>query len=138
MSAMSNYLEGKLLDHLFRDDTYSKPSNIYVGLVKYYVAGTLEAGTVTQELSGGSYARVAHGPDNDNWETVGAAGATQNMGSISFPTASSDWGRVSGVIVTDHATAGNVLLHGALTTPRDVRNGDQFIFASGDLDITFA
>ena len=55
-----------------------------------------------------------------------------------IPTATGDWGMVSGVIVSDHASAGNILLHGSLTTPRDVKNGDVFKFNAGDLDITFA
>jgi hypothetical protein len=44
---------------------------------------------------------------------------------------------VSGVIIADAATAGNVLLHGPLTTPRDVVSGDVFKFNDGDLDISF-
>ena len=65
-------------------------------------------------------------------------GATQNTSAITFATASADWGNVSGVIVADAASAGNVLLHGSLTTARDVKNGDVFKFNAGDLDITFA
>ena len=44
------------------------------------------------------------------------------------------------LIITDNATpgAGNVLLHGSLTTARDVKNGDVFKFNAGDLDVTFA
>ena len=45
---------------------------------------------------------------------------------------------VSGVFITDASTAGNVLLHGSLTTSRDVQDGDVFKFNAGDLDVTFA
>ena len=42
------------------------------------------------------------------------------------------------MIINDASSDGNVLLHGSLTTARDVKNGDVFKFNAGDLDITFA
>tara|TARA_Y100000310_G_C20230479_1_gene600014 strand:+ start:100 stop:504 length:405 start_codon:yes stop_codon:yes gene_type:complete len=134
MSAMSTYLENKLASHVLRNTAYTTPgTSVYVGLIKFYETATLEAGTLTQEASGGSYARV----QVTAWDAP-SDGATQNTGAITFPTASADWGNVSGVIVSDAASAGNVLLHGSLTTARDVKNGDVFKFNAGDLDITFA
>ena len=46
MTAMSNYLENKLIDHILRSTSFSAPSNIYVGLVGKYDAAQLEAGTL--------------------------------------------------------------------------------------------
>ena len=40
--------------------------------------------------------------------------------------------------IVDALTAGNVLFHGALTTPRIVLDGDTFKFNAGDIDITLA
>jgi len=134
MSAMSTYLENKIANHVLRNTAYTTPGTvIYVGLIKFYETPTLEAGTLTQEASGGSYARI----QVTAWDAP-SDGATQNTGAITFPTATGDWGNVSGVIVSDAATAGNVLLHGSLTTTRDVKSGDVFKFNAGDLDITFA
>jgi hypothetical protein len=134
MSAMSTYLENKIANHVLRNTAYTTPGTvIYVGLIKFYETATLEAGTLTQEASGGSYARI----QVTAWDAP-SDGATQNTGAITFPTATGDWGNVSGVIVSDHASAGNVLLHGSLTTSRDVKSGDVFKFNAGDLDITFA
>ena len=131
---MSTYLENALASHVLRNTAYTTPgTTIYVGLINFYETAKLEAGTLTQEASGGSYARI----QVTAWDAP-SDGATQNTGAITFPTASADWGNVSGVIVSDHATAGNVLLHGSLTTARDVKNGDVFKFNAGDLDITFA
>ena len=139
MSAMSTYLENALVNHVLRNTAYTTPgTTVYVGLIKYYDAAVVEAGTLTQEIAtGGStaYNRV----QVTSWDAP-SNGATQNTGAITFPTATADWGGVSGVIVTDNATpgAGNVLLHGSLTTARDVKDGDVFKFNAGDLDITFA
>jgi hypothetical protein len=134
MSALSTYLENKLVDHVLRNTAYTTPgTSVYVGLVKYYIAGTLEAGTLTEEASGGSYARV----QVTAWDAA-SDGATANTSAITFPTATGDWGMISGVIISDAASAGNVLLHGSLTTARDVKNGDVFKFNAGDLDVTFA
>jgi hypothetical protein len=78
------------------------------------------------------------GVGGTNWDDPTGGGSTQNSNDITFPTATADWGNISGVIVADAATAGNVLLHGSLTTARDVKDGDVFKFNAGDLDITFA
>ena len=134
MSAMSTYLENALASHVLRNTAYTTPgTTIYVGLIRFYETAKLEAGTVTQEATGGAYARV----QVTAWDAP-SDGATQNTGAITFPTATGNWGNVSGVIVSDAASAGNVLLHGSLTTARDVKNGDVFKFNAGDLDITFA
>jgi len=132
--AMSDYLEEKLINHVLRNTAFVTPgTSVYVGLIQFYESHILEAGTLTQEVSGGSYARQQHSA----WDDPSGAGATENTGVITFPTATADWGWISGVIVSDAATAGNVLLHGALTTPRDVVSGDVFKFNDGDLDISF-
>ena len=134
MSAMSTYLENALVNHVLRNTALTTPgTTIYVGLIKFYEAAKLEAGTLTQEMSGSSYARI----QVTAWDAP-SDGATENTSAITFAAASANWGMISGVIVSDHATAGNVLLHGSLTTARDVNNGDVFKFNAGDLDITFA
>ena len=142
MSAMSDYLEQKICNHVLRGTAYTTPGDsVYVGLIRNYDAAVVEAGTLTQEATGGSYARQQmNTPTNaaGAWVAPGAAGATSNVAAITFPTATGDWGNVSGVIISDAASAGNVLLHGSLTTARDVKNGDVFKFNIGDLDITFA
>ncbi len=59
MSAMSTYLENALASHVLRNTAYTTPgTTIYVGLIRFYETAKLEAGTVTQEATGGSYARV--------------------------------------------------------------------------------
>ena len=145
--AMSDYLEGEIIDHLFRAGTFAKPSAIYVGLIRYYEADKVESLTGTtiataKELGAGAhtavgYARMAVTQNDDNWSAATTGGATSNSSDITFPTSTSDWGHISGVFIADHLTAGNLLLHGSLTVPRDVKSGDIFKFNAGDLDISF-
>jgi len=145
--AMSDYLEGEIIDHLFRAGTFAKPSAIYVGLIRYYEASKIESLTGTtittaKELGAGAhtpagYVRMAVTQNDDNWSAATTGGATSNSSDITFPTSTSDWGHISGVFIVDHLTAGNLLLHGSLTVPRDVKSGDIFKFNAGDLDISF-
>jgi len=137
MTAMSNHLENKLIDHLLRGTSYSQP-DIYVGLVGKYDAAQLEAGTLTHELSGGSYARVGSIRGDSYWSAGSTNGLTDNESAITFPAATNEWGHVSGIFIADASTTGNVLLYGSLTAAKFVENTDQFIVSAGDFDITFA
>jgi len=137
MTAMSNHLENKLIDHLLRGTSYSQP-DIYVGLVGKYDAAQLEAGTLTHELSGGSYARVGSIRGDSYWSAGSTNGLTDNESAITFPAATNEWGHVSGIFIADASTTGNVLLYGSLTATKFVENTDQFIISAGDFDITFA
>ena len=138
MTAMSNYLENKLIDHILRSSAFSAPSNIYVGLVGKYDAAQLEAGTLTHELSGGSYARSSGIKGDAYWSAGSTNGLTDNEQTVTFAATSNEWGHVSGLFVADASSGGNVLLYGQLGATKYVENGDQFIISAGDLDITFA
>lgn len=129
MAAFSNYLENALLDHVLRNTALTSPTTVYVALfTNTATPAELEAGTLTNEVSGGSYARLATAFD------VPAGGATANTAGISFTDMPA--GSVDYVAVMDALTIGNVLFHGALTTPRTLNAGDTFTISAGDLDIT--
>lgn len=145
MSAMSDYLENKLVDHIFRNRSYSVPSTIYVAL---FTAAPSDSGGGT-EVSGGSYARVQVGPSDSAWESTqgttsavassGTGGATQNGSAITFPTPSANWGSITHFGIFDASTSGNLLMWGALTVAKTVNNGDPApSFAAGALDVTLA
>lgn len=127
MSAMTNFLEEKLLNHVLRNTTYTSPTTVYLGL---FTAAPGETGGGT-EVSGGSYARqaVTFGPY--------AAGSVKNSADITFPTATADWGTITHVAIFDAATGGNMLLYGALTTSKTVQSGDTFKILTNNLTITF-
>jgi len=135
MSAASNYLENKVLDHVLKNTAYSQPASLYVGLFNNTsgnAATNLEAGTLTDETSGGSYARQT--------ATFSAAtsGSAATSATITFPTASASWGTITHVAVLDAATSGNVLFWGAVTTSKTIDSGDTFQITSGNLTISLA
>lgn len=145
MSAMSDFLENKFIDHLFRNRSYTVPSTIYVGL---YTAAPSDSGGGT-EVTGGSYARVLVGPSDSAWQSTqgtttavassGTGGNTSNGSTITFPTPSANWGTVTHFGVFDASTSGNLLIWGALTASKNINNGDPApTFSATALSITFA
>jgi hypothetical protein len=145
MSAMSDYLENKLVDQLFRAQAAAGTATLYVGL---YTAAPSDPNTTGTEVSGGSYARVAVTSSLANWagtqaaaSTVassGTGGQTSNNNAITFPTPSATWGTVTHFAIYDAATTGNELFWGALTISKTINNGDTVSFPAGSLAITFA
>ena len=135
MSAASNYLENKVLDHVLTATGYTAPSTRYLALftnTSGNAATNLEAGTLTDEVSGGSYARQA--------VTFGAAsgGASATNATVTFPAATASWGTITHVAVMDADTGGNVLFYGAVTTSKTIDSGDSFQISSGNLTISLA
>ncbi|MCA1570847.1 MAG: hypothetical protein LC798_11120 [Chloroflexi bacterium] len=133
---MSDYLEVEIRKHIFRTGSFTKPTGLYVAL---FTAAPSDSGGGT-EVSGGSYARVQVGPSDATWTGASAtSGLTDNAADVTFPAPTANWGTITHFAIFDAATAGNLLIHGALTTSRVVNNGDQAPkFAAGALDVTLA
>lgn len=123
--SFSNYLENKVLGHVFGGTAYTAPSTLYVAL---FTSDPGEAGTGT-ELSGSGYARqsVAF--------TVTGNAAT-NSAAIEFPTATASWGTVTHAAIYDASSSGNILASSALSTSKTIDTGDVLRFPAGDIDIT--
>lgn len=143
MSAASNYLEAKLLDHTLRYSTapYTGVSTLYLALFNNTsgnAATNLEAGTLTDEVStsGTAYARKAV-----TFAAASAAGGTTSSASsatVTFDTATASWGSITHIAVMDASTSGNVLFYGAVTTAKTIDTGDTFQVSSGNLTIALA
>jgi len=135
MSKMSDYLEVELRKHIFRTGSFTKPSALYVSL---HTADPTDDASGT-EVSGGSYARVQRDPLDANWTGASSTnGQTDNAAAITFPSPTGNWGSVTHFGIWDASTSGNMLIHGALTTPKTVNNGDAApAFAIGALVVTF-
>jgi len=84
-------------------------------------------------VTGGSYARQAAA-----FVAPSATGGTDNSGTITFPTATANWGTVVSAAIRDASTAGNLLFYGALSAARTVLSGDIAKFNIGDLDVSLA
>lgn len=135
MSAMSDYLEGEVIKHIFRTGSFTKPTVLAVGL---FTAAPSDSGGGT-EVTGGSYARATLNPLDANWAAPSAGnGVTSNSVAINFATPTANWGLVTHFAVFDATTAGNLLFSGVLTTSKTINSGDAVNFPAGSLAFTFA
>ena len=128
MSAMSDYLENKVLDHVLGTTSYTMPATVYIGLS----TGSFADDNSGTELTGNGYARQSIAFD------AAASGTTDNTSNVDFPAATGSWGTVSHYGLFDASTGGNLLIHGAFTTSKTVAIGDILRIAAGELDITAA
>lgn len=128
-ASMSDYLENKLVDHVFRATAYTAPATVYVGLG---TAACSDSGFGT-EVSGGSYARVAITSATTAWKgthgtttgaSSGTSGTISNAAAITFPAPTANWGVVTHFFVADAASAGNLMVCQALTTSKTINSGD--------------
>jgi hypothetical protein len=138
MSAASNYLENKVLDHVLTATAYTQPSR-YLALFTGTAATTkanLESGTLTDEVStsGTAYARQAITFNS------ASSGSTSNSATVTFPAATASFGTITCVAVMDSDTegSGNVLFYGEVTTAKTIDTGDTFQVSSGNLSISLA
>jgi len=127
--ALSDYLENKLVDHVWRATSYTAPSNTYVAL---FTSSCSDSAGGT-EVSGGSYARVAVSGATSSWKgthgstsgaSAGTNGTISNAAAITFPSPTANWGTVSHWGQYDASSGGNLLVCAALTTSKTINNGD--------------
>lgn len=129
-TAMSDYLENKLVDTFLRGQSYTMPTTVYVALA----TSTGSDSACGTEVSGGSYARVSVTSSLANWAgtqsagstvaSTGTGGTTSNNNAITFASPTANWGTISEVCIFDASTSGNLLFRTALTTSKTVNNGD--------------
>ena len=131
MAGISDYLENKLLDHVFGATSYSAPATLYVALS---TTTPTDSGNVTEPTSG-AYARVAVTNNTTNWPNA-SSGSKSNGVAITFPQATALWGTLTHFVIYDAASNGNMIGFGALGASRTVDFGDVPSFAIGQLTIT--
>lgn len=122
--SFSNYLENKVLLHVFGATAYTAPTTLYVAL---FTSDPGETGSGT-EVSGGSYAR----------QTIAftvTGNQASNTAAVEFPTATASWGTITYAAVYDAVSGGNLLAYGALTTSKTIASGDVLRIPAGDFDI---
>ena len=140
MSAASNYTEDRTLDFFLKANSQSTtaPTTVYVALFNSdpstgSTAENLEAGTLTDECTGGAYAR-----QSASFGTI-SDGSVSTDADITFPAATdANWGTITHLAVMDAVSSGNVLFYGALTTSKNIESGDTFQITSGNLTVTLA
>jgi len=125
MAALSDYLESGLLHHIFRGQSFSKPSNIAIALCSG-VPTDSDTGSTIPEMSSGDgvtktgYARLDLGNpstlgdikwDYTTEDHAAGSGLIKNKSAFLFDegegtAALTDWGWVSGIAVVDSESTG--------------------------------
>lgn len=134
--SMSNYLENKIIDYVFRSQSWTQPSTLCVGLATSAPTDASTGATVA-EASYTNYARAAYNASFSGWKgtggevtntgSTGTSGTTSNASVITIGTAAgSGPTTVTHFFIADSCTAGagNILFWAALTTSKTINNGD--------------
>jgi len=142
MASMSNYLENKLIDFLFRSGSYTPPATLYVALCTA-TPTEVDTGSSISEVSGGNYSRKSIAAGASTWYSTqqdttstssGSNGTTSNVSTITWSGVT--WSAtVTAVAVCDASTGGNMLFYGALSSSKAISSGDTLNFFTGELSI---
>jgi hypothetical protein len=127
--SFTDYLEDKILKHVFTNVAYTSPTTIYVGL--FTVAPTDVGGGT--EITGMGYARKSAA-----FTVSGTGTLATNSAAIDFDAATGSWGTIVAIAVFDALTTGNMLAFADLTTSKTIATGDILRIPVGDLDITLS
>ena len=153
MASLSDYLESGLLHHIFRGESFSKPSKIAIALTSGVHVDS-DTGFTIPEIpsgingSGTGYSRVdLKDPSVSgdlSWtyssdDNAVGSGIIKNASDYLFDQALLDWGWISGVAIvdTDNHQSGNLLMHAQLDNPRIIYTGDSVKFSTSTLQISF-
>lgn len=126
---VSNYLAIALLNQVFRNTNYTRPTTLYIAL---YTSNPTAADT-GQEVTGGAYTRqaVVFTPP----AAIGGVQTIKNSAEIPYPVATATWGQLTHLGIRDAVTGGNLLYYGALTDPKSILTNDIFKFSVGQIAI---
>lgn len=153
MTALSDYMESGLLHHVFRGQTFPKPTNIAIALCSG-VPQDSDTGATIPEIpltingSGTGYSRYDLGDPAslgdaawayDSADHAAGSGLIKNASTFVVGTALVDWGWVSGIAIVDSGGhgQGNVIMYAEMGKPRLVRQGDAPKFDASTLKIKF-
>jgi len=114
-------LTGDLLDHIFGKTVYTPPATLYIGLSKSTGSSSID------EVVGGDYERqpmVAA-----DWALADRTGNafTVNTATITFPSATADWGLIKEAVLWDTLTGGNALGRADSAVDKTISTGDVVI-----------
>jgi len=127
--SFSDYLEDKVLKHVFTNVAYTSPTTIYVAL---FTAAPTDTGGGT-ECTGGAYTR-----EIGTFTVSGTTTLATNSAAIEYDAATNSWGTIVAVGLFDASTSGNMLAWADLTTSKAIDSGDILRIPAGDLDITLS
>ena len=136
----SDYLERTVLDTFIGGQAYSAPANLYIALFTTGTVGEASTGASPSavEVSGGSYAPAMVANNLTQWPAAAPSGGQtlkSNANTISFATATADWGTITQWAIIDAATNGNILYYGTFDVAKTILTGDTATLPTGALKI---
>ncbi|MDY2986139.1 MAG: hypothetical protein SOR77_00755 [Peptoniphilus sp.] len=130
MSKASNYLEDMVLNYIFKGQSISQPTQLYIAL---YRTNPTDSDTGS-EVVGTGYTRQLITFNNPTQNTDRAT--ISNSARVEFPTAQSEWGEISYYGIRTARDGGNLLVYGAFNKPITISTGNKFIIDTGNLTIS--
>ena len=129
--SMSNTAENMILKALLQgtDIDFRASANLYLAL---FIADPTEAGVFTNEATYTGYARVAM-PKASSWTDGGST--FTNSGLVQFPQCTGGNNTITHFALCTLASAGEVVISGALNASLNISSGIQAQFSAGSLSI---
>ena len=146
MAILSDYLEPKLLDHIFCRNEFTRPSGLYFGISTSAFAEDDNGNTAAQKEPGYDSSGPTYFTDGYSRVKVdhlvkydATSNNIKNIGGINFGEAGgSGWGDIAYWAIFDGSlSTSNMLMHGSFTSAVTVSAGSQFRIGTGDLEIIF-
>jgi hypothetical protein len=125
---VSTAYANSILDWLFRGQSLSQPTNIYIALFSTACSDSA-AGT---ELTGNGYARA----QCNTWDTA-SGGASQNTNAVTFAQATGAWSTATFAALYDSITGGTYMLYCDINDLA-VASGEYARFIAGAFDVTLS
>ena len=132
MGSFSDYLENKLMDYVFGNETYTASSTLYLALSE---ADPLDDGSGVSEPVGNGYARKSIANNLTNWPAA-VNGVKANGTIVELTAVGGSWPTVSHFAIFDEITGGNMLIHGALSSAQTLADGESIRFPVDSIDLT--
>lgn len=128
----TTYFLNQVMGNLFKTkESPALPSEYYIGLSS--TAPNISGGNVTEPLSNSGYKRVKL----ENLSEP-ADGVITNEQAISFDESTANWGTMSHFVIYDALEAGNLLMYGTLSTPRNVEAATIVTIKANSLTLTLS
>lgn len=140
---MSDYLENKLIDFIFRGIQYIPSENLYIALCTT-VPEDSDSGSTIAEISGGNYSRVKIPCQASSWYSTdgsttlvsnGINGRTGNATPVEWSNITWE-GTIIAMAICDSPTGGNMLFYGELTQTKTVVPGNSLTFLVNQITYT--
>lgn len=127
-NSWSDFLEDEILNHTFRNVTFTSPTTVYLAL---FSTAAGETGGGTELATTNNYAREAVA-----FSAPSPAGTIVNSGTITFTASGGAWLAIVGHSMFDAVTVGNDLCFEDSVSGPTLADGDSYEFGPGDITIT--